>query len=107
MKLCTPGPQTKERTGSKWPRMATQTLDSGVGGIITNPRIQSGLKLAQGIAVSAFLRLCPRCAQFHSNPVHARLTETAPLANIDLFASHNHLVRCQVRSHPPSASLST
>ena len=48
--------QTKERTGSEWPRMAFQTLDSGVGGIITDPRIQSELKLAQRLKLRAFLR---------------------------------------------------
>ena len=49
--------QTKERTGSEWPRMAFQTLDSGVGGIITDPRIQSELKLAQRLKLRAFLGL--------------------------------------------------
>jgi hypothetical protein len=29
--------RTKERTGSKWPRVAINPLDSGVRGIITNP----------------------------------------------------------------------
>ena len=48
--------RTKERTGSKWPRVAINPLDSGVRGIITNPRIQSELNLAQRLTLRAFLR---------------------------------------------------
>ena len=48
--------RTKERTGSKWPRVAINPLDSGVRGIITNPRILSELNLAQRLTLRAFLR---------------------------------------------------
>ena len=42
---------------SKWPIMAYKTLDSGIGGIITNARIQWELNLAQALTLRAILRL--------------------------------------------------
>ena len=48
--------QTKERTGSKWPRMAYWTLNSNMIGMISNIRFQSQLKLAQRLKLRVILR---------------------------------------------------
>ena len=53
----------KDRTVSKWPIMAYKTLDSGIGGIITNARIQWELNLAQALTLRAILRLTAPTAQ--------------------------------------------
>ena len=59
--------------------MAMDTLDSGVGGIITDPRIQSELNLAQGLTFRAILRLTAPTAKQRAERPTCEMTSVRSL----------------------------